>query len=314
MINGKLRTQSKCDAVYKYILNVYVEPLHLKEKFSINTSEDLDNHWLAGFLDADGSFQVKCLERVNVTKTLLGSSSFSSAGRSTCFEIQLNMQIKHKTRLLLDLIKDKLGGCISYNKIHDEYEYNSLTYGSARKIILYLDYFHLLSKRHIDYLRFRKSYRRVQEKRYSDVVKYSKFLKSSGYNSQFTLAPFKLDINSVSRKGLSTLGKPKDLDLQVVNNSYSEINIAMDPYFLTGLVDGEGSFSISVIKSKNYKIGWLTQACFSISLHNKDISTLAKVKSTLGVGEMHKERENTVQYRVWSIKDLLIIIRHFVRS
>ena len=52
LINGKLRTQSKCDAVYKYILNVYVEPLHLKEKFSINTSEDLYNHWLAGFLDA----------------------------------------------------------------------------------------------------------------------------------------------------------------------------------------------------------------------------------------------------------------------
>lgn len=44
LINGKLRTQLICDAIFKNILNVYEEPLYLKEKFHINTSKDLNNY------------------------------------------------------------------------------------------------------------------------------------------------------------------------------------------------------------------------------------------------------------------------------
>jgi LAGLIDADG-like domain len=44
LINGKLRIQNKCDAVYKFLLNVYKDPLTLKDKFYLNTSSNLDNH------------------------------------------------------------------------------------------------------------------------------------------------------------------------------------------------------------------------------------------------------------------------------
>ena len=153
LINGKLRTQSKCDAVYKNILNVYGEPLHLKEKFSIDTSEDLDNHWLAGFIDANGSFQVKCLERAK-----------PSGG--TRFEIRLNMQLDQKTRVFLDLIKDKFGGNIGYRKSQDTFYYSSTSFGSAKKVIKYLDKYHMLSSKYINFLRWRKVYQLIQEKKH----------------------------------------------------------------------------------------------------------------------------------------------------
>ena len=153
LINGKLRIQAKCDAVYKHILNVYEEPLNLKEKFNINISKDLDNHWLAGFLDADGSFQVKCLKRVK-------------RSASTRLEIRLNMQVDQKTRLLLDLIKDKLGGNIGFRKSQNTYYYSSTNFGSAKKVINYLDKYHLLSSKYLNFLKWRKVYLLIQEKKH----------------------------------------------------------------------------------------------------------------------------------------------------
>ena len=184
LINGKLRTQSKCDAIFKYILNVCfaVEPLPLKEIFHINTSKDLDNHWLAGFLDAArpsplwgersrGSFQVKILERVK-----------TSGG--TRLEIRLNMQIDQKTRLLLDLFKDMFGGNIGYRKSQDTYYYSSTSFGSARKVINYLDKYHMLSSKHLNYLKWRKVYVLVQEKKHLTPEGQARILKiKSSMNS-----------------------------------------------------------------------------------------------------------------------------------
>lgn len=152
-INGKLRTQFKCDAIYKYILNVYVKPLYLKEKFEINTSKDLNNHWLAGFLDSKGSFQIKCL--VEVEPSL-----------SRHMKIGLSMVIDHKTYLFLDIIRNKFGGYIVYRKSQYTYYYYSTSFGSARKIIDYLDKYHMLSSKHVNYLKWRKVYQLVQEKKH----------------------------------------------------------------------------------------------------------------------------------------------------
>ena len=170
-INGKLRTQFKLDAVYKYILNVYKTPLDLKEEFHLNTGSDTDNHWLAGFLDADGSFQIKTIKRINPNGSIR-------------LEIRLNMQVDQKTQLLLDLIKDKFGGNIGYRKSQDTYYYSSTSFGSAKKVIKYLDKYHMLSSKHINYLKWRKVYLLVQTKKHLTLEGQSRILKlKSSMNS-----------------------------------------------------------------------------------------------------------------------------------
>jgi len=81
-----------------------------------------------------------------------------------CLDIKLNMQIDQKTLLMLSLIKDKFGGEIEYRK--DTYSYSSTSFDSARKVIDYLDKYHLLSSKHVDYLRWRKTYILVQSENY----------------------------------------------------------------------------------------------------------------------------------------------------
>lgn len=162
-INRKLRTPSKCDAVYKYLIDVFVESLSLKEKFEVNCSENLNNHWLAGFLDVKGYFQVKCT-RVN-----------SPTG--THLEVSLNLDVYQETRLLLDLIKNKLGGNIVFLEDKNQYLYSSISFGSAQKLIDYLNKYHMSSSKYVNYIKWRKAYQIVQEKRHHTPKGQDKMLK-----------------------------------------------------------------------------------------------------------------------------------------
>lgn len=99
---------------------------------------------MAGFSDADASFQVKLINRNNKT------------------EVRLNYQIDQKKVDLLNLIKGFLGGNVGYRKSQDTYYYGSTSYGSAKSVISYFDHYHMLSTKHINYLKWRKVYTIVQ--------------------------------------------------------------------------------------------------------------------------------------------------------
>ena len=62
------------------------------------------------------------------------------------------------------LIKNFLGGNIGYRKSQDTYYYNSTSFGSAKKVINYFDKFHMLSSKHINFLKWRKAYIVIQDK------------------------------------------------------------------------------------------------------------------------------------------------------
>jgi len=56
----------------------------------------------------------------------------------------------------------------------------------------------------------------------------------------------------------------------------------MNPWFLTGFVDAEGSFSILVQHNNKFKTNWRVKAIFAIGLHKQDVSILKEIQSALG--------------------------------
>ena len=62
------------------------------------------------------------------------------------------------------MIKEFLGGNIGYRKNQDTYYYGSTSFASARNVINYFDHYHLLSTKHINYLKWRKAYLIIQKK------------------------------------------------------------------------------------------------------------------------------------------------------
>ena len=92
-------------------------------------------------------------------------------------------------------------------------------------------------------------------------------------------------------------------------------NTNLNPDFVTGLLDAEASFSISVHqKSKLKKGNWVVQAAFQIRMHYKYSDLLVLVQQFFkGVGFFTTDvKANTVNYSVTKLSDLInIIIPHF---
>ena len=144
LINGKLRTFNKFNQVINNILthSRYSNDRLRQIEFKINISNDFNNHWIAGFSDADASFQIKIVNRVNIPVTLIRKP-----------EIRLNFQIDQKDNNILLQIKEVFGGNIGYRKNQDTYYYGSTSFGSAKKVINYFDNFHLQSTKYNNYLK-----------------------------------------------------------------------------------------------------------------------------------------------------------------
>ena len=85
----------------------------------------------------------------------------------------------------------------------------------------------------------------------------------------------------------------------------------LSPSFIVGFADGEGTFSVTLVKDKSYKLGWQVKPKFSIGLHKKDLSLLESIHSSLGVGGISSQGVNGVQFSVNSIKDRRILTDFF---
>jgi hypothetical protein len=172
LINGKIRTENKFNQITNNILNhPKYQEFSLNFSLILNSDKDLKNHWLAGFSDADASFQIKIVNRSkqNVTslasaRVPLASSRLRAEGAEVQQEVRLNFQIDQKKDKVLLIIKDFLGGNIGYRKSQDTYYYGSTSFGSAKNVISYFDYFHLLSSKHVNYLKWRKAYIIIQNR------------------------------------------------------------------------------------------------------------------------------------------------------
>lgn len=83
----------------------------------------------------------------------------------------------------------------------------------------------------------------------------------------------------------------------------------MQPAFITGFIDGEGTFILMVVKNPKSILGWTVRLIFLITLSVKDINMLESLKSQLGVGSVYSYKD-VCQYVVNSVEDLAIIIEH----
>ena len=110
------------------------------------------------------------------------------------------------------------------------------------------------------------------------------------------------------RRYYSSINK-QPIEVLTKNNEQPTI---LDPWFVTGFADGEGSFSVSIYKNAEFKVGWRVLLNFSIGLNEKDQTLLQEIKNYFSVGSINwKHGMKTIQFRVVSIENLQIIINHF---
>lgn len=86
---------------------------------------------------------------------------------------------------------------------------------------------------------------------------------------------------------------------------------ALDPNFVTGFTDGEGSFSVKIRKKKSYRHGWAVEPRFDIGLHIKNIALLEAIAQSLGAGKIYRHGHNGIQLVVTSRVDLKVVMKFF---
>jgi len=84
----------------------------------------------------------------------------------------------------------------------------------------------------------------------------------------------------------------------------------LNPWFVTGLIDAEGCFSLGLSANEKYKYNYKVALHFSMSLHEKDKDLLVRLKDFFGVGTVIKHGPASLQYKISSVKDLSILILH----
>jgi len=87
-------------------------------------------------------------------------------------------------------------------------------------------------------------------------------------------------------------------------------NQSLNPNFITGFIDGEGCFHITMAKKTGYRTGYSVNLSFSIGLHSKDTNLLRSIQEYFGGIGILSVSDSTVSWRVFSVKELKVIISH----
>jgi LAGLIDADG endonuclease len=91
--------------------------------------------------------------------------------------------------------------------------------------------------------------------------------------------------------------------------------VPLDPWYVTGLTDGEGCFCVSFAIRPKLRAGLEIRPSFSLSLNERDLGLLEDLQAFFGCGWIRESKgDRTFKYEVRSIGDLTsAILPHFER-
>jgi LAGLIDADG endonuclease len=76
--------------------------------------------------------------------------------------------------------------------------------------------------------------------------------------------------------------------------------------YLSGYVDGEGCFCVSINKSGRHQFGWEIRPSFSVSQNGDRAEVLERLKQQLACGTIRPDRsDRTLKYEVRSVAELV---------
>jgi hypothetical protein len=88
----------------------------------------------------------------------------------------------------------------------------------------------------------------------------------------------------------------------------------LDPEWITGFVDGEGCFHVSINASGTMKCGYQVLPEFTVVQHERDVAVLHALKAYFGCGVVRRNHDDRMAYRVRALDHLLgRIVPFFVK-
>ncbi len=85
--------------------------------------------------------------------------------------------------------------------------------------------------------------------------------------------------------------------------------------YISGYVDGEGCFTVSILPRAKLAAGWEVRPCFSVSQNGDRAEVLHAIQAYFGCGSIRPDRsDKTLKWETRRLEDLLErVIPHFIR-
>ncbi len=236
-------------------------------------NEKLNNWWITGLIDAEGSFGVNLIKD-NTRKLDYIVTTY----------VELGMNYKDKT--LIYKIKETFdSGNIFYNSNDKTYKWKVSDINQiSNKIIPHFKKYFLLTQKRADFEIFAKVV---------DIIK----TKPKGLQKIVNL---KASLNL----GLSDKLKESFPNVIPILKSKINFDVIPDPNWLSGFTEGEACFFISIYKSPKSKLGLAVQLVFKLTQHSCDILLLKGLTKFFNCGRIEYRKDGEgCDFTVNSLKD-----------
>nr|YP_010721260.1 LAGLIDADG homing endonuclease [Cyathus striatus]WDS46411.1 LAGLIDADG homing endonuclease [Cyathus striatus] len=238
----------------------------------------LNPMWVTGFTDAEGSFMLSITTRANSKNLSIRPS----------FEIGLHS----KDTAILHKIKNFFGvGLVTIRKFKDTGSFSVTKINDLSNIIVpHFREFPLQSQKREDFETWAKIVKLMVNKEHlteSGLVKI-------------------MELKSILNKGLTKgtndilFVKPLIRAIHLVNSSEFK---TIDPYWISGFVDGDGSFSVKIYQRKT---SYQVELRFRITQHIRDAHLLGVIAEYLECGKVYtRANKLACDLEVFNFQDVL---------
>jgi hypothetical protein len=239
----------------------------------MNTKLILNPYYVTGFTDAEGCFNVTVSPRIS------GNYQVS---------LRFSVELHQRDLSLLNNIKSFFNDAGTLNIRKDLRFTNPKVTWSVRNfddiinvIIPHFDKYPLLSQKQADFLLF---------KEIALLMKDKEHLKPEGLAK---IVAIKASINL----GLSDKLLVNFLDIKpYIRPEINTLEIS-DPHWITGFIDGDGSFFVNVAKV-NSKLGYSVKLMFRLAQHNRDLNLLNLIIKYLDCGTIQRKGNSTRDFNM----------------
>jgi hypothetical protein len=106
---------------------------------------------------------------------------------------------------------------------------------------------------------------------------------------------------------------PFKREVKAMEPNFPEVSMKLEGWYVTGLVEGEGCFSVSFNLRRKFSAGIETRLSFSLSLNKENLELIKALREFFECGGIRYSKfDRTYKFEVRSIKDLREkIIPHF---
>lgn len=245
----------------------------------------LNPNFITGYVDGDGSLSVR-----------LRKSSTSPFGYRASIVFSLGAEVNSLNLKLLERVQDYFGvGSIS--KSGNMYYFEISSPKALIKVRKHFEEYPLQSTKQIHFKLWCECLELILNKEHLTKDGFSKIL----------------SIKSVFPKGLpEALIKAYPHIVPLIKPEHILSKTPLNPYWIAGFTQADGSFSLGYAKVASYKLGYTSRPHFRITQHERDLALLQRIIDTLGCGILHGPYSGRDRYDISVLsKDISNIIVPF---